>query len=242
MTNEGKKKILLKAENFFRTAIALKHLKNLKQLSKLEEFNVNPFLVNYLAHFLTGKGDAESLAKALIYPRILGTSITTSFGLNFQKKFISEVLGAVGTVISGTDIEFEDQIDHRKKYCQLKSGPNNINYDDVETIKNKFKGIRNLAKQNNKNLSVDDLIVGVLYGTKDSLSVFYNKVAEDYPVLVGEDFWLHLTGDKNFYVELVECFGKIAQETDAKEELEKVIKELAREIQEKLLNKELRKK
>lgn len=145
------------------------------------------------------------------------------------------MLGAVGTVVSGTDIEFEDQIDHRKKYCQLKSGPNNINYDDVETIKNKFRGIRNLARQNNRDLSVDDLMVGVLYGTKESLSVFYHKIAEDYPVFVGEEFWYHLTGERNFYTQLIDRFGKVAQETNAKNELDRVIKELALEIQKELL-------
>ncbi len=240
MNEEQKKKILQKAEYFFRKTIAVNHLKNLRKLSKLEEFNVNPFSVNYLAYFLTGNGNAESMAKALVYPRILGTSFTTSFGSNFQTKFVSEVLGAAGTIVSGTDIEFEDQIDHRKKYCQLKSGPNNINYDDVETIKNKFRAIRNLARQNNSSLSVDDLIVGVLYGTEESLSTFYKKIGEDYPVLVGEGFWFHLTGDRNFYSELVDCFGKIAQETDGKEELESVIKDLSIEIQQKLIDKELK--
>lgn len=242
MNDEQKRRILQKAEDFFRKTIAVNHLKNLRKLGSLEEFNVNPFSVNYLAYFLTGNGDAESMAKALIYPRILGTSFTTSFGSNFQTKFVSDVLGAAGTIVSGTDIEFEDQIDNRKKYCQLKSGPNNINFDDVETIKNKFKTIRNLAKQNNNGLAVDDLVVGVLYGTDESLSTFYKKISEDYPVLVGEDFWLHLTGDKNFYSDLVDCFGKVAQETDGKEELESVIKALSIEIQKKLLDKELKKK
>lgn len=242
MTDVEKKKLLGKAEKFFRETIAIQHIENLKKLKKLDQFDVNPFLVTYLAYFLTGNGDPKSLAKALVYPRILGTSITTSFGSSFQRKFISEVLGAVGTIITGTDIEFVDQIDHRKKYCQLKSGPNNINFDDVETIKNKFRGIRNLAKQNNKKLSVDDLIVGVLYGTKDSLSVFYHKIAEDYPVLVGEDFWYHLTGDKSFYTELGERFGKVARETDAKDLLEEVINDLAKDIEENFVRKELGKK
>lgn len=240
MTNVEKKEILKKAEDFFRNTIAINHLRSLEKLKKLKEFNVNPFTVNYLAHFLTGKGDAESIAKALIYPRILGTSITTILGTNFQTKFISEVLGAVGTVISGTDVEFIDQIDGRKKYAQIKAGPDTLNHDDVNTIKNHFRDIKNLARQNGASLGVDDLILGVLYGTPDVINAFYKKVAEDYPVYVGEEFWHRLTGDENFYVELVKCFGKVAKEIDAKDKLEETIKELAKEIQKELLDKELK--
>lgn len=64
MTSEENNKILDKAEDFFRATIVSKHLANLKKLGKLREFNVNPFLVNYLSYFLTGDGSAESLAKA----------------------------------------------------------------------------------------------------------------------------------------------------------------------------------
>ncbi|HPI80201.1 MAG TPA: PmeII family type II restriction endonuclease, partial [Cyclobacteriaceae bacterium] len=92
--------------------IAANHIPNTEKCKKLSEFNVNPFLAKYLANYLTGNGDSISIAKALIYPRVLGTSITTSFGTNIQK-FISETLGAFGSVIPGIDIEFDDQIDNK---------------------------------------------------------------------------------------------------------------------------------
>lgn len=75
----------------------------------------------YLANFLTGNSSPKSIAKALIYPRILGTSITTSFGTNIQK-FTNDVLDAFGSTTPGIDIEFIDRIDGHKKYCQMKSG------------------------------------------------------------------------------------------------------------------------
>jgi len=51
---------------------------------KASEFNINPFTATYLANFLTGDASPESIAKALIYPRILGTSINTTFGGQFK--------------------------------------------------------------------------------------------------------------------------------------------------------------
>ena len=71
---------------------------------------------------MTGQLTPKSIAKALAYPRVLGQSITTSFGMNMQK-FISDVLvNAFGSTTQGIDIEFTDCVDGRKKYCQVKLG------------------------------------------------------------------------------------------------------------------------
>ena len=168
---------LNKAKEFFKESVIESHKRNTKKCKNLKNFNVNPFLVSYLANYLTGSDDAESLAKALIYPRVLGTSITTTFGNNMQK-FCSYVLGGFASTTSGTEIEIIDHIDRRRKYCQIKSGPNTINKDDVETITNHFKAVKNLARTNGLRIDVDDLIVGVFYGTEKQLSVHYKKVNE----------------------------------------------------------------
>lgn len=79
MTEQQKIAILNSGKNYFKETIIPNHIKNLQKLS-LSSFNVNPFLVNYIAAFLCGNTEPESLAKALVYPRILGTSLNTSFG------------------------------------------------------------------------------------------------------------------------------------------------------------------
>ena len=66
--------------------------------------------------------------------------------------FISAIQNAVGSTTSGMDIEFTDQTDGRKKYCQLKAGPNTINADDVETIAGHFQsGTQSVAHQQFEN-------------------------------------------------------------------------------------------
>ena len=226
--NIEKQEILEASKKWFKETIALNHIKNTKKLTNPDEFNINPFLVSYLANFLTGNNDPISIAKALIYPRVLATSITTSFGQNAQK-FTSDVLGSLGSAIPGIDIEFIDQVDESKKYCQLKAGPNTINKDDVETIHNHFKGIKNLARTNNLKLTFDDLIVGVLYGEKSKLSTHYKNIEKNhnYPVHVGQDFWHRLTGDKEFYFQLVKALASIAKDSDGTDLLEKTIKSLS---------------
>lgn len=229
MLEINKNEILEKAEAFFRESIVKNHIKNTEKLSNLKEFNVNPFLSIYLSKFLTGAVTSESIAKALIYPRVLGSSITTSFGTHLQS-FCSQVLSGDASTTSGIDIEFFDHVDQRVKYCQIKAGPNTINKDDVDTIKNHFKGVINLARTNKKSIGITDMIVGVFYGQKSELSSHYKTLNETYPVYIGEEFWYRLTGDKNFYYDLINAVIKAVDDLDSKDILKETITKLSEEI------------
>ena len=140
MNEQEKQEILLKAKTFFKKNIVKNHIKNTKKLKKIKEFVINPFLIKYLANFAFGDTSKESLAKALIYPRVLGTSINTTFGNQIQT-FCCEVLSGLASTTSGIDIEFVDAIDGRRKYCQIKSGPNTINFADITSIKEDRKSV-----------------------------------------------------------------------------------------------------
>jgi len=142
MTEQEKQAILDATKNFFRDRIAARHNENTVKLQDLSEFNVNPFLSKYLAQFAFGDASPESIARALIYPRVLGTSINTSFGTNMQY-FCNDVLSSYASTTSGIDIEFVDALDGERKYCQIKAGPNTINKDDVPVIEGHFKSFVN---------------------------------------------------------------------------------------------------
>ena len=231
MNSNNQQEILIKAKDFFRKEIILPHIEGAcRRASKLSSYNVNPFLLSYLANFLTGNDSSQSLAKALILPRVLGSSITTSFGMRFQK-FITEVFDGMGSTTPGIDIEFIDFIDGRKKYCQIKSGPNTINHDDCTTIENHFKATINLARTNNLNIAYNDLIVGVLYGEKFELSSHYTSINNTYPVIIGKEFWHRITGNPNFYSLLIDAIGIVAVEVDGTEKLQLAIDKLSKEIE-----------
>ena len=231
MTVQERTEILEKARIFFREKIAINHQRNTAKLKSLSEFNVNPFLDTYLANYAFGTSTPENIARTMIYPRVLGTSITTSFGTNMQN-FCNVVLSSFASIVPGIDVEFVDAIDGRRKYCQTKAGPNTINRDDVESIKGHFRNIRNLARTN-QNLEINpsiDCIVGVLYGSFDDASAFYKKINEDYPVICGKDFWHRITGDENFYNELISAFAEVAVEMDSRELIEETVIALAAQI------------
>ncbi|HBF4490486.1 TPA: restriction endonuclease [Clostridioides difficile] len=228
MTELEKQEILDKAKDFFTNTLVANHKKNTIKLN-LKAFNINPFLVKYLASFLTGSNKPEDIAKALIYPRVLGTSINTSFGTNLQKFCITTLDGFASTT-SGIDIEFIDCIDGRRKFCQIKAGPNTINKDDVKTIIDHFSSVKRLARTNGLSLSYNDLIVGVFYGTENELNAHYKRINEEYPVVVGQDFWYRLTGDENFYFDLIDTIAQSALEEDCTVLLNDTISNLADEI------------
>ena len=104
ITEKQKKAIIESGKDYFRSSIIPNHIRNLQKL-RLKDFDVNPFLINYLSAFLCGDTTPHSMAKALVYPRILGTSVNTSFGQNIQI-FISQLAQIAGCAsgIEGIDI------------------------------------------------------------------------------------------------------------------------------------------
>jgi hypothetical protein len=225
---KNKEEILEKAKVWFRETIVQNHIKNTRKLTNPKKFDINPFLTIYLANYLTGNSSPESIAKALIYPRVLGQSITTSFGTNIQK-FASNVLEGFASTSSGIDIEYIDHIDGNRKYCQLKAGPNTINKDDVETIADHFKALRNLARTNSLRIHQEDMVIGLIYGTDDQLNGNYKKISSKYgyPVYSANRFWTGLTGDADFYSELVDAIREVAVTTDFRRELALTVSELS---------------
>ncbi len=197
------KQLLKIVTEYFGDKIFESHKSNvLNKHSKLKAYKINPILVKYLSKVLENDFSPLGIAKALYYPRVLGTSINTTFGTRIQNMFV-ELNLASGSLIKGMDIEFVDKIDNRKKWCQLKSGPNTINSEDVAPLLKKFSTVINLARTNSINLNNNDLILGVLYGEESQLSQHYQKIDKKHPVIIGKEFWHRLTGYPEFYTKLV---------------------------------------
>lgn len=221
---------LIDAVEYFRERLFITHIKAASSKhAKLKSYKINPIVVRYLSNILEDGFTPLGVAKALYYPRILGTSINTSFGTNVQKMFIELGL-ADGSLIKGMDIEFTDKIDDRRKWCQLKSGPNTINSEDVNPLLKKFESVANLGRTNGINLSNSDLIVGVLYGSANQLSQHYQKIDRTYPVLIGADFWHRVTGYADFYDKLVNLLNSEIDLLDTADFFEDGYRRLADEI------------
>jgi hypothetical protein len=224
-------KLLEIVTEYFKEKIFENHkINSLKNHSKLKSYKINPILVKYLSKILEDNYTPIGIAKTLYYPRVLGTSINTSFGTRIQNMFVELGL-ANGSLIKGMDIEFTDKIDNRKKWSQLKSGPNTINSEDVNPLLKKFSTVANLARTNQINLNNSDLILGVLYGSEDQLSQHYKKINEIHPVIIGSDFWYRITGYPMFYDKLVINLDKMILALDTEQFFEQGCLLLAKEIE-----------
>ncbi|MDA3893139.1 MAG: PmeII family type II restriction endonuclease [Salinivirgaceae bacterium] len=226
------KQLIAKIVEYFETYIFKNHIEaSLKKNAKLKSYKINPIVVKYLSKVLDGDYTAEGVAKALFYPRVLGTSINTSFGQQIQNMFVELEL-ASGSLIKGMDVEFLDKVDNRKKWCQLKSGPNTINSEDVKPLIKKFTTTINLARTNKalKGINNTDFIVGVLYGEADELSGHYKTIDKTHPVIIGKDLWHRITGFPNFYDGLVKELHKSISNIDTKDLMTKGCATLAEDI------------
>lgn len=226
MTEAEQNALLSKVSDWFKNTVIENHIRNIKKLKNPKEFNINPFLVSYIAYCMNGNASAENIARGLILPRALGTSINTSFGQNMQA-FISSVLGAYGSTTSGIDIEFI--ADGHKKYAQVKLGPNTINKDDITTIVQHFNGIKNLSRTNNLRIAQDDLIVCVLYGDESELSNHYLELKNKHhiPIFTGNQFWTALTGSNTFYDRIIETLAQASSDTRVKKAIDDTVTALS---------------
>jgi hypothetical protein len=114
----------------------------------------------------------------------------------------------------------------------LKAGPNTINKDDVKTVIDHFNTVKNLARTNNLDIRLTDMVVGVIYGQSSELSTHYRNINKEFPVIAGKEFWHRLTGQENFYFELTNAIGEVALEIDGTHILQETISTLAEEIRE----------
>lgn len=227
---EIKKEILKRAYNFF-FALFKDKAKSYEQ-KKYSDFKINPFTIQAAAQVFDNTVTPDTLSKAIVYPFTLGTSLSTSFGTKFQKFICTEINDNIsGSTVAGMDIEYKDAIDGRKKYCQIKSGPTTINKDDIKTIEDSFKKLRNLARTNNIAIQTNDVVVAVLYGSYNDLSTMYKNIESDgYQVLVSDDFWYHLTGLKGLYHDLIIEAQKAAIESNMQKSVNVLLKNISKSI------------
>lgn len=137
-------------------------------------------------------------------------------------------------------MEYFDQLDGDRKYCQLKSGPNALNRDDVRTVKVHFKAVINLSRTNNLKIPHENLVFALIYGEQQDANSFIKELEQDYVVLYAKEFWYKFTGVDDFYFDLIKAAGEVARDVNMKSIVEDVIENLSLSVEDKF--KELYKK
>ena len=229
----------VKIKEYFKNEFADLILEKLNTGHKLSKFKINPFILIALSSGVFGKLTSKNMAKALLYPRVFGTSISTTFGAKMQKLCV-DYLGAKASGVDGIDIEFEDRVDRKQIMMQLKAGPNTLNKDDVRPILAKMTTAWRLLQMNGAGENMPQFAIGITYGTVDEISGHYkairsSSIGGQINVLIysGQDFWHRLTGDENFYSEMISIFFELFEEVDYSDLLETDLKNLTASIEKK---------
>ena len=179
-------------------------LKCLKDLEFKKLLSKNPYLfkaknINVASDLITSLLDA-----------FLSSSEEKIFGdfLESLAIFIAKMTsGGFKSGITGIDLEIiRDNIHY---LISIKSGTNWGNSSQHKKLIQDFENASKRIKQIEKSISVQSML-GICYG-KTKTAFLHN-----YWKLVGQNFWYFISGDKNFYKEIIEPIGYRAKEHNEK--------------------------
>ena len=163
------------------------HTKNIQSLS-LDDLIVNPFLIKALK--LTSPKDVIKFS----VNHTASISIVTSLGFTMEK-----ILGhSHENARMGKQKEWYDVIKdsrNKKYWVQAKSGPNDVNKDQVKHMSALF---------DKKETPNDSPKLGILYGKKDMDTISLGHIKKylnkwENRLLVGKDLWDFISEEKDFH-------------------------------------------
>lgn len=195
-------------ENFIKSGVVALHESKLKKLKalKLEDIMYRKNMYLFKTKYLQ---TPEELVRSIM-DAFISSSEETTFG-NFMEKFaiyISEVLEG-GQKSSTKGIDLEINRNGVRHLIDIKSGPNWGNSNQIAKMEDNFKKAAKTMQTSGGNVNAQ-FINGCCYGTDD------NPQKGIYFKLCGQRFWEFLTGDKDFYLKIIEPLGFQAKERSEK--------------------------
>lgn len=211
MEEREKQAIINSGKDYFRKIIIPNHIKGLKSL-RLKDFKINPFMVNYLA----GKISFEDFAKALLYPVMFDT-LVSSGPLSAFNQFVARLSELTDgfSDINGIDFEFTDAIDGKRKYCQCRPSLVALTDDETAEVLGNFKKAYEQSQAEGVDMQINDLVMAFPYGDENIFSGNSKIISSHYDILYGEEFWHRLSGDRNFYYRICKAFAEVIEEPNS---------------------------
>lgn len=196
--------ILKSVTQYVENNIGTFHIKRIERLDKLKLITVlkkkNPYLFK-AKHILTASEIVQSIVDAFI-----SSNEETIFGdwLEGLAIFINQkVYGGWKSGIPNIDLEFDR--DNVRYIINIKSGPNWGNSSQISKMKSDFLTAKRTLRTSNSKLTVVS-INGCCYGIDN------NPDKGDYFKYCGQEFWEFISGNKNFYLEIIEPLGHKSKE------------------------------
>ena len=176
-----------------------KIIENVRGLT-LDHINMNPFLIRML-HLRT----PEELLRFNVYQTV-SRSIVTSMGTSLEY-MVADCGGRRGRRGEWYDVVKEDAED--TYWVQVKSGPNNIDKDQMIAFNNNFNETAKTPRQHPR--------LGITYG-KPGLRTISLQMAEKYlddwesRLLVGRELWDFMSGETNYHEKILSWIDEAVSE------------------------------
>jgi hypothetical protein len=197
------KKTRTSIEKFVEKNITTFHLRRIENLNalklKIVLKNKNPYLFRAKDLNL-----APDLINALLDAR-LSSSEEGSFGSFLEELaiFVAQLTSG-GSKSAATGIDIELARDGVRYLIAVKSGKNWGNASQHTTLRQNFKNAVRVLQQN-KHVGSIQPTLGISYGN------FKTKYTGEYLHIGGQSFWNLISGDPNFYIDIVEPLGHEAE-------------------------------
>ena len=184
----------------------------------------NPYLFK-----AKGLNSVAEIVKSLLDATI-SSSEETLFGETMEKLAIficQKEKGGMKSGIEGIDLEFSEDDGNTRYLISVKSGPNWGNSNQINRMKDEFSKAKKTLRTNNNDPRFNIICVnGCCYG-KDN-----NPDKGDYFKYCGQEFWKLISGNPDFYKDILEPFEKNAKDQNAQfeEEYQKMINKFSGEF------------
>ena len=180
------------------------HRKRIESLDKLSLDKVllrkNPYLFR-TKNILT----SEQIVRELMDAHI-SSNEETLFGewLEGLAIFVNtRVFNGRKSGITGIDLEMDKN--NTRYLVNIKSGPNWGNSDQIKQMRSNFVSAKRTLKTSGSSINIV-CINGCCYGRSTKID------KDDHQKLCGQKFWEFISGDENFYLDIVEPLGHKAKE------------------------------
>ncbi|MGC9107494.1 MAG: PmeII family type II restriction endonuclease [Infirmifilum sp.] len=190
----------------------------------LYSLNPNPFLIQSLK-----LSTPEEVIRLNVYAAVT-RSIVTSFGLIIEN-MLAATSESVQKIKSGWDLlKIKDGIKH---WIQVKSGPNDMDKDQIEFWRTKIEEVEERGERG---------YIGFTYGKKDNNTVTIDLLKQYLPdyemrTLIGRELWDFLSDDPNMHSKVLDILRqealRILKDKNIINEVEDCINRLKNEFLEK---------
>ncbi|MDA7955174.1 MAG: hypothetical protein MPI91_06745 [Nitrosopumilus sp.] len=192
----------------------------------LADIRPNPFLIRML-----GQRDPDRLVRFHTYQHV-SRSLVTSMG-NAMEHMLASVRGTrLGTRREWFDVilEADDGVSY---WIQAKSGPNNVNKDQMQKFNEKF---------NDKEDARNKPILGIMYGRADDRGTAvdsHKNYLDDWEtrLKIGSELWEFVSGREDYHMDVLEWIEREITAIMRGRPVESEIDDLAGRLQSEFLKK-----